>query len=420
MQSTYFLSKEKRTVFVATTAVAVTLLMTGCTSTGARIGFSCDFGTGSAVASALPEASACARSLVTKLQDKLSEQERTTDVSRIGVVAGTLGAAVAGLYGAHRDVLLGLGLVGGGSYAYGNLYAPPPYKPIFLAGIDAAVCVDAMGRKTAADMHAVRAGSAVLAASVRALAEKLDPARDAGVDNNTLDAAGNALGNAEAAERVAAGVLSQEVQFANSIVNAAYEISAAVDQQIAANTPQLDAFYSASSNVISQARFLGSIGVTPPPESKGVRSGQPGAKPERALEDDDQRVKRKEELQRETAVVKANTATLRSTLEKITSPNATPCIGRARSVNLPALTISPAVDEISLAKGETFNLVVSGGLPTYDPSNWSGAEPPLAELTGDVVNNQLKFHAKTALKRSYVYAVRDAAGAEKRILINPK
>lgn len=420
MQTANLSPHAPEAVAVLMAAIAAVILLGGCTSTGARVSLNCDFSTRSAIAQTLPEASSCARSLVTKLQNKLDEQDRSMDISRVGVIAGTLGAGAAGLYGAHRDVMLGLGLVGAGSYAYGNLYAPPPYKTIFLAGIDAAACVDAIGRKTAAEMHAVRAGSAALAASVSALNGTLEKAKGKGVENTLLEAARNALENAKAAERVASGVLAQEVQFANSIVNATYEISTAVDQQIAANTPQLDAFYSASSHVIAQARSLGSIGATPPPEVKSLPADKSGVQLEAARTINADIVKLSEELKRETGVVEANTASLRSTLDKRTSPDATPCVGRARSVNLPGLTISPAVEEISLAKGETYNLVISGGLPTYDLSGWSGTGAPLEELTADRVNNRLTFHAKTALKRSYVYAVRDAANTEKRILINPK
>lgn len=76
------------------------------------------------------------------LQDYAHEQARILAMSKGGVFGGGLGAIASGLYGGSRDLIVGFGLAGGGSYALGQLYGPAGYAAAYRSGLGAISCVE--------------------------------------------------------------------------------------------------------------------------------------------------------------------------------------------------------------------------------------------------------------------------------------
>lgn len=403
----------------ASSIILIQITVSGCAVTGSqRLTLACSFEEKKPYASKLSEAAQCTNDLVIRLQERLAQHDKTINLSRLGVLGGTLGSGLAAIYSAPRDVIVGLGVVGAGSYIAGNLYAPPAYQTIYAAGLDAAVCTNNVSRKAAGSAEAIRSSRDALAASFQTLRKTLSGSSPSTVGGDVYGKATNAVNQAEKSQHVARGVLAQEPHFANGLVNVAFDIGSAIDQQVMANTPRLEAFYDASRQAISLGQSLVPAAVPAgdtPQAPPGASSGPPGTS-STALRIDESL---KQKLEDETYVVSDNRARLDTVLAAFGAPDASACAARAKSVTITPLTLRPAVEEVPISSGTTFTLVAIGGQSPYQGS-WIGVEPAASQFIVTKDRDSFRFDAKATLSRPFTYLIRDATGVEKKVMFSPK
>ena len=380
----------------------VVLAASGCATTGQRVSLNCSFNNGS-VASTLADAAGCTHTLVTSVQERLDQHEQNMSLARIGTIAGTLGAMTAALYQGHRDLIVGLGLVGGASYIYGNLFNPPAYITIYSAGLDAAVCTDGIARQAAGTAISLKATHAVLREATNQLRAAIQIYPRASVAaRQDADRAADA---AEQALSLADGALAQEAQFANGLVTVAHDISWVVDQQILANMPNPQAFRDAAQQVLAMAQ--GFVPAAPAAPAPATRIAELKFK---ADEDPEQT----RALRAAAQVVTENTGRLKTVLAAFGAPDANPCVAKARNAGIKPFALSPSNDTTLLAKDTAYVVTPSGGQPPYY-GTWVGKEAPVAQIEMARSGDSFRFLGKGALTEDYVYVIRDSSNGTKQI-----
>lgn len=112
----------------------------------------------------------CTSDLVKRLNGGLDVLDQNAKWARAGIQGGTLGSSVAAMYGGHRDLIVGFGLLGGSSYAIGNLYSPQVFESIYSAGLDAANCAEGFVTQAAGANASIDGAKAVVIATLSKLA----------------------------------------------------------------------------------------------------------------------------------------------------------------------------------------------------------------------------------------------------------
>ncbi len=325
-------------------------------------------------------------------------------------MAGSLGAAAAGLYRGSRDSIVGFGLLGGSSYVYGNLYSPPPYLVIYASALDAATCVDGVARQAAGSAAALTKARRALLESVSELKQRTDA-----VPELARAAALTTAKDAKNLLRVASGTSAREVYFANGIVNVAYEIGGSADQQLLDKRPNLEAFRDASQRALEITQGLAQpAGI--PQDLRPATTAKGDAKDESAKDVDPQAAAALESARQ---VVIKNLEVLADTLKVPAGTDASSCVSRVRTPSVRPLVLLPSAEEIVIGPGTTYSIAVSGGQPPYH-GFWVGTEPPAVEVLASRSGDTFRLDGKATPKLEYTYVVRDSGSAEKRIKLKPK
>jgi hypothetical protein len=382
--------------------VGVVLITAGCTTTP-RVNFSCNASL--SPSSALQSAMTCSHDLVEKIKTRLQDHERTMSFSRIGLLGGAIGAGTGAVYRAPIDLITGLGLLAGTSYAVGNLYAPPPFLGIYDAGLGAAHCVHGVATKAAGTALTIGNRKKVLANSINDLNTIMQDRASQSAPAEVIELGKNAQARGGAALNAADSVLANEPRIASGIITAAHEVGRAVDQQITQSTPNLQAFLDASQSVFLLGQSFGKVGATPKLTTPSPVA-PPGAMTSEA-KNAAERIK--------VAVQAVNDAADAIEKESLNYPiaDASTCPAQARVAAAKQLTFAPPSDgPVTLVQNQPYQIVVSGGQPSYQ-GIWVGLEPPPGELLYTRGGDYFRFEQKAPLSKDYIFVIRDAVGAEK-------
>jgi hypothetical protein len=338
--------------------------------------------------------------LKTRLNNKLNGQQRDIALARMGVLGGALAAGVGALYGAHRDMILGAGLVGGTSAAVGPLYTPAVYGDIYDAALSAAHCLDNFATPAAALLPIIKDERSALDRETSALASM--------VTGGTPQDAVNALADARAALQRADGTLRKEPLLAGTLLLAADEIVRIANKQLRDNAPNLDAFAAAGRTIFASASSL--PGVAPPDEPKDAGAAKAPAPPT-TPEQIAAQVKRVNEAR--VALVAHLDA-----FDRLGDPQQTNCADKAKIDAAKPLTTTAQNGTVSLKVKEPYSLLISGGRPPYH-SDWIGTIPPADTVEAKLTpfGSTVQFTAKKAFS-GYKYVIQDAVGTKVELSVS--
>lgn len=340
----------------------------------------------------------------------------TRSLLSYGVFGAAAAGGIAALYGAHRDVVLGLGLGAAGGFSYGELFVGADKIAVYSAAGRALYCVVA-----AAD--AVSATGKTLAILTAKPDGEDDPGGVYWQQNAELEAL-LSLDWGEKYPQVVKEAKQARTEYAAAIVNlntftaldndfatAANQTAAmileAMEQKLSAIQPDLAA-------VLRAAEGIGGVGVayvkrvTPPEVEPTTAEALPPG--------DEEKIKLAfATTQVKQAAVKIN--------ERITgATNRMGQVGTACVLNLPtAAILSISQTNVTLGKGQTVTLVARGGkLPLT--SVWQGTAPSSKQI--EVVmssGREIFLFGKEALPPGeFTLLIRDslAAPGEVEVKIN--
>lgn len=335
-------------------------------------------------------------------------------VGRSLLTYGAFGAAAAGgiaaLYGAHPDLVLGLGVGAASAYGVGSLFASTDRVDIYSATNRSLNCVVGTADgvlSTGVVLKAQTADGSPYENNYKALKGFLQKP-PATWPPESIKAGQEAESLYDAAKTNTAIFMSQDAGFATVVRRTRDTIIASADEKIRASQPGIDAAIKVAQGIgVAGVAYANGVTVTKAPEKAGTSKIAPMS------------AKDESDLARFTALtkkVKEASEALNKTMTSTT--NEMDQIAQTCVLDLPAvseLSVSPTA--VTLAKDQTVTLVAQGGKKplTY---TWKGATPPKSDLIEVVVTsgNEIILVGKAGLDSiqadtDFILLVRDSLAA---------
>jgi hypothetical protein len=298
---------------------------------------------------------------VTEAQrDSTSVTQRTLNLMTFGL---GLGAATAGVYGAHRDTIMGFGLGAGTSYTAGALFVPADQTTLYNTAMKSLVCI----RTKASALHA-----AVDSAEKRRTGDLRRSYLEEQMDPKPCDpppALKTAFQSAERARARAVAALdaarAADSSAGDKTSDAAANVIVALNEELTKRAASAEAVLGAGKSIFGIAAGIAASPAAPPPDSDKEVSPA-----ERSLDRGPLcRAPSVEEVNALEATYKATEATINSALNAVAALD-TACVFVAAAIS--PLIISQ--EEITLATDGSYVLTISGGRPPYS-AQWVNTQP---------------------------------------------
>lgn len=292
-----------------------------------------------------------------QFQQKLLQQERLVANGRLGIIGGTIVAAISTIYQAHRDTTIGFGLLGTSSYALANLYAPNIYSEIYEAGLDSVQCLISFAEPVAMTMPLVQKSQSALDSAVATLS-------NIGISgSNQEQRARQVLETGKKTSERAIAYLSREPLLAKQIMVATDEAVNLANKQIRSNSPNLEAFANVGKSLISTA------GSIPTATTQQAIDGKFKPNQNAPLQNESQISAAIEAVEN----LETNLRIQLDSYDKFGSLENLGCINRAKVAGPKPLEIT-GLQNVSLTVGDKYNIHAFGGRPPYT-GRWIGNEP---------------------------------------------
>lgn len=354
------------------------------------------------------------------LQDYAEQQAQILAASKGGVFGGALGALASGLYGGSRDLIVGFGLAGGGSYALGQLYGPAGYAAAYRSGLRALSCIDETASPVRAAIVMVRQPRRELSDSIANLdtlvgnaSKHSDAARPPLA--SAITASHKTLEEASKAGASADKILLIEEPVAARVNRATDRIVDDVNARIEAQQPDAAA-------AAALARSIGTLGLAGIADAKAATLGLGGEIRQRGVVTEGAKPTVKSEAQRlaeELGVAKQRVESAIAVLSDAVTKHAATTEDAIRTalvacklddISVATLAKAPA-GNVELEAGKTYGFTISGGQAPYGLIVL-GSPPEGIEFTPPVSWNgsfTIKTSAKWAKGAEANVEIRDSA-----------
>ncbi len=339
------------------------------------------------------------------LQDYAEEQARILAASKGGVFGGALGALASGLYGGSRDLIVGFGLGGGGSYALGQLYGPAGYAAAYRSGLRALSCIDETASPVRAAIIMVRQPRKELSDSISSLDALVGKA------SKHSDAARSPLASAiteshkTLEEASKAGASADKILLIEEPVAA--RVNRATDRIVDDVNARIEAQQPDAAAAAALARSIGTLGLAGIADAKAATFRLGGEIRQPRVVTEGVRPTVKSEAQRlaeELGVAKQRVESAIAVLSDAVTKHAATTEDAIRlalaackldDVSVATLTKSPA-GNVELEGSKTYGFTISGGQAPYGLTVL-GTPPEGIEFTPPVSWNG-SFTIKTSAK----------------------
>lgn len=365
-------------------------------------------------------------------RQKAAQNRTDYTVTRSVLNYGTFGAAAAGgiaaLYGAHRDLVLGLGVGAATGYSGSTLFASTDIVTTYLDASKALGCV--VGRadtaiaagKSLSELTAPGIGANTKKGAYAAKADELNDLRN----DPTLDWSGSQLkAVVDAADAADAGYrgavqnvavfMDHDGDFATAVSRTVTAITAVMNDRINKALPDISAVLRAGEGIGKLGlAFVDSQSAGKPKSTSGTSVTTRSLSPR---------------TPGDPAKLAALTTEVKQITDKInqTLTGATNGIGEVGTICvLPDATptaLSADQTEINVSKDQTVTVTLKGGkLPLT--RTWQGTDPSASGLDAALFDRTVVFTGRSGLKpgTSYTLLVRDslAAASEVKIKVTTK
>jgi hypothetical protein len=329
---------------------------------------------------------------------------------------GAFGAAAAGgiaaTYGAHRDLILGLGLGATATYAAGSLFASKDRIGVYRAGADTLGCIVGTADSVLATDKTIEKLTGDAGPVTRQKDSLEGYLRDSSIrwEDTDKQNAMTAISKAEAMRTNIASFRAQDASFASAI----RQSSRTTVETVNIRTENLQGDIS---EVIKQARNIGVAGlsyadmVSSPDSSRNKQAAN-----------------RTDPTAAQTYRLRAMTAGLNSAIDKVSKlikeatngidEVATLCVLR-EAVVIENLGVSP--NNLAIARDQTATLSISGGRGPFTVG-WKGTHPASneAEFNHHLNGRQVLVVGKSALTSSsgpFKLEISDSRAAEETVVV---
>jgi hypothetical protein len=348
--------------------------------------------------------------------DKIEHRRNETTATRASLTLLTFGAAAAAgasaLYGAHRDLVLGLGLGAAGTYSLASLYVPASKTQMYNAANSALRCVVTNGLSPVGTHDILAAKRRTLDPAKSRVDDALDVLPAAQKDRR--EKANAALGQLARADLNLAGLRSMDAAIANNMVAARDKIIEALATELEKSEPSIQAFFEAGTNVPGVASSF--VRSAPAPVSAPAAPAGPAAAPPQTGVPKMTVREAEDVLDTYTPIIAATAAEINSAVAE--ENNRVNQLSKSCAPTFAAVAkLAASQTSVTLGKDARHVINFTGGKMPLS-CNWIGKQPKPGEIDCITLGNGVALvTGQTLSAGNYTLVVRDSQAAPNEVEI---
>lgn len=359
-----------------------------------------------------PSVCKAAQDIDTFRSSEIEHRRNETTATRASLTLLTFGAAAAAgasaLYGAHRDLILGLGLGAAGTYSLASLYVPASKTMMYNATNGALRCVVTNALSPVGAYDILSAKRKTLDQTKTLVEQALSVISTGAAQKDRRDKANAALGQLARADLNLVGLKSMDAAIANNMIAARDKIMSALATELEKSEPSLQAFLDAGTNLPGAASSF--VRSAPPLATPAPPPSGPAALPPMTVP------RAEEVLDTYTPVLATTAAEINSAIADENNK-----IDNMSKSCAPTFAVIPklAASQTSVTLGKDARHVINfagGKMPLS--CSWTGPQPKSGEIDCITLGNGVALVTGTTLSAGkYTLLVRDSQAAPNEVEI---